>query len=390
MTSLHKNFPLGKGMWIWNLKDCENGNIPAIITKCKAYNITYVLVKCADGGNTWPQYTPELIKEFHDAGIKIYAWAYNYGQDAAREAAVALWALDMQPDGFVFDAEYEEVANPTQSAEITLKTIREKHPEAFLAYAPYPIIDYHTRFPYATFGKYCDAAMPQMYWGTIGISVAQMYTDMYEQWSRYEQSWKDSGHADSIKPIIPLGQTYDNPQTNFVATPKDVAGFISAGSGYFSVCFWEWAHTLRDDLWGAIRDTQVKTMPASVTPVNTPVQDSGLATPINPNTTNTPSSTTPSVVPTPVTAVNGQTDPGLSITGSTTATNPVEIEDEVITTTPTETIVAKIPLPADKAGATIRVTPNESSPTGMDLKVTYHKTHLDYLLEFLRWLHIIK
>src|SRR5215212_3839569 len=108
----HKDFPFGKGMWIWRLDQClpgspQQGQLPAIIQKLKENDISYVLIKSGDGDRTWSQFTPSMINAFHNAGIKVYSWTYNYGRDAAREAAVAIWSLEQGADGHVFDAEAE-------------------------------------------------------------------------------------------------------------------------------------------------------------------------------------------------------------------------------------------------------------------------------------------
>lgn len=266
MTSFHKNFPFGKGMWIWNIPNCEGGNISKIIEKCKRYNFSHVLIKSSDGENSFPagrnpQLTKEIVDRFHASGISVYSWSYNYGNNPKREAALALWALEqLGVDGHVFDAETEWEKQPDTAARAVemLSIVRAQQPNAFLAHAPYPYIDYHTRFPYVEFGKYCDAVMPQAYWGTIGITVTQMVADLFAQWSKWEKHWKEIGHADSIKPIIPIGQTYDNPGEGFTQTPAQIVDFISQVAGYGSVNFWDWEHTDRQDLWEALGSVNVK------------------------------------------------------------------------------------------------------------------------------------
>jgi hypothetical protein len=252
----HPNFPYGKGLWIWYINNCFGGNLDRIIAKCKEVGLTHLLIKCGDGLNTWDQFTPALIKKFHDNNIKVYSWTYVRGDNPLREAAIAMWALDMGADGHVFDAEGEYQGKP-ESAKLMLKAIRQRLPNAFLAYAPFPIIDYHQTYPYLEFGKYCDAVMPQMYHGDFKQTPQETINWTFEQWSRWEDTWRKNGHADSIKPIIPAGQAYDNPTVKYKSSGADVAAFIQGCKGYKSVNFWSFQHILLDDVWNAIKNNNV-------------------------------------------------------------------------------------------------------------------------------------
>lgn len=365
MSEMHPNFPYGKGMWIWKISECEGGNVGRIISKCKANNISYVIVKCGDGENTWAQFTKDLVNAFHAQGIKIYSWNYTYGKNPIREASIAMWALDMGVDGHVFDAEgeYERLPDPSGTAHTMLTYIRdrEQYKNVFLAHAPFPIIDSHKTFPYVEFGKYCDAVMPQLYWGTMKRDPENVIMWMYQQWSKWEAKWKAEGHADSIKPIIPVGQTYDNAQTNFVLGPGDIKRFIDGVAGYLSVNFWSFQHVLRDDCWAAIRDNNVNSPKVVATPV-------AVATPAPPTQT---VETVPGVVPTPPVTV-------------------VEVEP-VVTQVSAEEKKTEPELPArievpQNGKTTIEVTRNPDSPTGVDIKVRQHVTHLDYFLMFINYL----
>ena len=123
----------------------------------------WITVKCGDGGSAWTQFTSDLVNRAHNSGLKIFGWAYAYGNDVQGEINVAVNALNLGADGFIIDAEieYETNANNTVSATQYCQGIRAAYPNRFLAHAPFPIISSHSRFPYVTFGKYCDAVMPQ-------------------------------------------------------------------------------------------------------------------------------------------------------------------------------------------------------------------------------------
>lgn len=80
-----------------------------------------------------------------------------------REGNIACWALDMGADGHVFDAESEYEGHAQQATQM-LSQVRRHTPNAFLAYAPFPIISYHPNLPFIEFGAQCDAVMPSTYW----------------------------------------------------------------------------------------------------------------------------------------------------------------------------------------------------------------------------------
>lgn len=300
----HPNFPYGKGLWIWNLPRCFGGNLDTIIAKCKEVGLSYVLVKSGDGVNTWSQWNRNVVDKFHAAGLKVYSWTFVYGDNPVREAAVAMWSLDMGSDGHVFDAEGQYAGKYTQ-AETMMKAVRSHSPNAFLAHSPMPIIDYHSTFPYVQFGKYCDAVMPQMYFGDFNKSPEDTILWTFEQWKKWEKKWADAGNAEAIKPIIPAGQAYSAKFTNdkgvvtreYKSNGKDVAEFIAGVHGYKSVNFWSFEHILSDEVWEAIKNTNVDPATVRVPEPAIPVVEKPEET--KPIETVVEHSTVPEVVPAP-------------------------------------------------------------------------------------------
>jgi hypothetical protein len=260
----HKDFAWNKGVWIWRIAQCLDGDIDAIIAQCKKYDISYLLIKNGDGINIWTQLSKELVRKFQDNGIKVYAWGYVYGRDPIGEANVAIQNLELGIDGYVFDTatDYQEVPDNSQAAQAMLMAIRAKHPHAFLAYSCLAIIDLHTRFPYVTFGKYCDAALPKIFyglWTDKGQSPTKGILWMYDNWARWQQNWIDSGNEDAVKPIIPVAQAFDEYKVNppYILTPTDIQAFVSAVKPYKAVNFYSFADITRPDCWEAIRDSEL-------------------------------------------------------------------------------------------------------------------------------------
>ncbi len=389
-----KNFPFGKSIWIWELWTCAGktqlsdvtpADIRKIIEKCKANNITSVFIKCGDGGNTWQQWTQDLVNTFHAAGLKIYSWSFVYGANPLREAEIAMWALDMGADGHIFDAEdqYEKVSDPATAAEAMLQAVRGHTPNAFLAHSPEPIIDYHPNFPYAAFGKYCDAVLPQVYFAECNKSPVDGLNWMFDNWIRWQNSLETNGNEESIKPIIPVCQAFDWTSTvpgvpDYVLKPQDILDFCNTAKGYKAVSFWSFQHILRDDCWTAVQNAVVDA------PTN-----SDLGLPDNPNTQSVPSSTT---IPTPPVQ-------NTSLAGQQTS-QPTPNQPQNTPSSPQNTDSTTVSLPPD--GKVIVITPNDGqvsvvakkSPDGVvpDLHISHQsppvqqKVLLDYILEFFTYI----
>jgi hypothetical protein len=403
MQKFHKNFPFGRGMWIWYLNQCEGGSIQRIIDKCKKYNISYVMVKCGDGENTWPQWNKELVERFHAADIKIYAWMFNWGKNPLREGAIACWALDMGADGFIFDAEgeWENLPDPAGTAKLMLELVRKHAPDAFLAHSPLPIIDLHKKFPYVEFGKYCDAVMPQLYYGAMNRTPENVIMWSFQQWSKWEKIWKEGGHEDSIKPIIPAGQTYDIESTathhGFKCTPGILKAFMDGIAAYGSVNFWSWQHTVREDLWEAIRDSDLKDLSGGkpVEPVEPKYEHGSWHDDPDDGNRNKrwwcdadghceflpfgqTDPTPPPSISTPEPEQPAQTSSDLP--------KPAAEPQPVITPDQPKhepELPARVELPADGSKVSVEVREDKNSPNGIEVKVKYHKTHLDMFLELL-------
>ena len=166
---------LGKGDWIWQLPFCESSlslaanDVQGVIDYEKAEGMQWITVKCGDGTIIYPQFNPDLISRAHNAGLKIFGYAYVYGSnDVSGEIAVALNALNLGADGFIIEAE-DEYDNAGQKTNATAycRGIRAVYPTRFLAHTAFPIISDHPAFPNIEFGTNCDAVMPSAYWADI-------------------------------------------------------------------------------------------------------------------------------------------------------------------------------------------------------------------------------
>ncbi len=251
---------LGKGDWIYKMPDTESrlgvATTQAVINYEAGMGMQWITVKCADGAdtNSWSQFNPALIAQAHAAGLKIFGWAYVYGNQSNNAAGAsnvqseinaALTCLDQGADGFIIDAEGEyEAAGQSNAAAQYCQGIRARYPNTFLAYAPYLYVtNYfgvtgHPNFPYAIFGNYCDAVMPQAYLVAFGITPTQMVADLDVEW----RNAFTGANQNAIKPIIPVAESDSSTQTAadisaFVNGLKTDANPATAG-GYHGVSFW--------------------------------------------------------------------------------------------------------------------------------------------------------
>lgn len=251
---------LGKGDWIWQMPQTETrlgvADVQSVINYETNIGMKWITVKCGDGGSIYSQFSSDLVTRAHTAGLKIFGWAYDYGNNAGHygsgssqsaningEINVALNCLALGADGFIIDAEIEYETNATRAADATTfaNAIKTNYPTRFLAHAPFPYINSHSGFPYIQFGILCDAVMPQDYWGAIGISAQTMVVNMNSQWRTWQNGLTGS-NTNAIKPIIPLGQSYAP------VTGAQISAFMLAlqtnspkatAAGYNGVSFWD-------------------------------------------------------------------------------------------------------------------------------------------------------
>lgn len=261
---------LGKGDWIWRIADARASAGAATDAELFAYlrnkGMKWVAVKAADGTGTWSQFSSALVADAHAQGLKIFAWQYVYGANPSGEATAAKTAIARGADGFIIDAEgeYERLADNATAAATYCTSIRAAYPDLFLAHAPFPIVSYHSAFPYYTFGKYSDAVMPQDYWDAIGVTPARMNQWRNDEWNALYNGWKGTSKADAIKPIAPIAQGWNVSATNTL-TAQEILDFASlmkattspaSPGGYNGLSWWSVQHHTSTH-WAAIGQVTV-------------------------------------------------------------------------------------------------------------------------------------
>ena len=276
---------LGKGDWIYFVSQATNKlggaapsvvNIPTLMAFYKAQGMQYVIVKAGTGSTNFngsgssPQFNSNLVYHAHAAGLLIFAYTRSYDDDVAGEIAMASRCFALGADGWVIDGEAEWESGASQAgtngpvrAIQYGQGLRALFPTKFIAHAPFPIISFHSSFPYKEFGYYCDAVMPQAYWKSIygndPAAVSKMVSAMDTEYRNW-QNLLTGTWTNAIKPIIPIGQAY-NPSTNEITTADEVDEFFdrlrtnqnpASVTGYSGASFWR-ADTKPASMWTAVR-----------------------------------------------------------------------------------------------------------------------------------------
>jgi len=226
------------GMWIWYVSKSQGGSVPAIIAKAKKVGIGSVYIKAGDGTSPWSQFTSSLINQLHGAGLDVCAWQFVYGNSPRGEAQVGAAAVAKGADCLIIDAE-GDYEGKYASASKYMNALRAKiGPSVPVSLAGFPYVDYHPGFPYSVFlaPGAADANQPQMYWKTIGASVAGNYAHTY----LYNRVYK--------RPIYPIGQTYQAPGAAGIRKFRSIA----LNYGASGVSWWDWQETSGSE-WRALQ-----------------------------------------------------------------------------------------------------------------------------------------
>jgi hypothetical protein len=275
---------LGKGDWIYFLSAATNRlggsvpsvvNLPTLMAYYKSAGMQYVIVKAGtgstnfNGSGTSPQFNSNLVYHAHATGLLIFAYTRSYDDDVPGEINLAANCFALGADGWVIDgeAEWESGTNqagtngPARAIQYG-EGLRTLFPNKFIAHAPFPIISFHSSFPYKEFGLFCDTVMPQAYWRSIydddPNAVATMFTRMDTEYRNWQNSLTGVW-TNAIKPIAPLAQAW-SPSTNAITTGADIDEFFdrlrtnanpASVTGYKGISFWR-ADLKTADMWSAI------------------------------------------------------------------------------------------------------------------------------------------
>jgi hypothetical protein len=241
----------GKGYFIWQIQNVENGDVNVIANLAKAANFSHILIKIADGVGSYNidgargiDLVPPLVQALRARGIQPWGWHYIYGVDPLGEANRAIQRLNqLQLDGYVIDAEGEfKQPGKSEAAKKFMDRLRSALPNLPVALCSYRFPSFHPQIPWKVFLEKCDFNMPQVYW--------QNSHNPGEQLTRCVREFEA---MTPYRPIVPAGSAYKS--GTWAPTPGEIQEFLrTAQSLNLSAAnFWEWSNTRKylPDIWEA-------------------------------------------------------------------------------------------------------------------------------------------
>ncbi|MBU6388883.1 hypothetical protein KGQ71_00005 [Patescibacteria group bacterium] len=243
---------LGAGVWLHHPSRTKGKKaITALVEKARKLRLGHVLLKVNDGSKPYepiPQ-ALTLAEAFRRARIQVLAWGFTHAKQPKKEAEIIEQYLDNPAiSGYVFDTE-DGVEGPEAPQHLeAMFTEIEQHMEhcphcqqKLFGFSPYALPSKHGSLPYKILAQNAHFILPQMYWADMRHKphdpkwVRHYVIQVYREWLKWQ---KENGVA---RPLIPVGQAYENRKT-IGPYPGEIREFGRETGGYFSVSFWDWEH----------------------------------------------------------------------------------------------------------------------------------------------------
>lgn len=231
----------GRGMFIWNLGKTENGNIQAILDKCKECDISWVAVKAGDHGKAWSQFSDGLVYSFHLHNIPVLGWSYDVPEKVKEQVQVVKRVYELGGDGFLIDAEEPWDSGKDEFAKQYMDGIHSAFDTSsfLLGDCPWDVVSYHSDFPFTKFGEQLDFRAPQCYAVAHKLSVEKSFERYVESWKRYE-----AAKPQAKRPHLPAIGLWGN------TTAADAAKYeeLATKHGMKGVLGWVW-ESVPQEIW---------------------------------------------------------------------------------------------------------------------------------------------
>ncbi len=243
----------GKGYFIWQIPNCDNGVVDTIANLAQQCGFTHILIKVADGTYSYNvdssgnDLVPPLVAALKARRITVWGWHYIYGNYPAKEANKAIERINnLGLAGYALDVEGEfKQAGKDEAAALFMTKLRNALPDFPVALCSYRYPSYHAKVPWKIFLERCDYNMPQVYWEQAHNPGAQL-----------TRSVSEFQAMTPYRPIIPVGSAYV--RGSWAPTTADILEFLQTAQnlGLTAANFWEWSNTRRNlpDVWNTIRD----------------------------------------------------------------------------------------------------------------------------------------
>lgn len=249
-----KNFPDGKGWFIWQMKWITSGNPVEAALRAKSQGIKWIALKIHDGGSDYNlrqltfmgmnipgAYVDDLIQPFVDAmeaqGIEVYGWGYIYLANAKAEAAKAITRMQKFPQlkGYIVDAEKEWFGKANE-AKVFMEAIRAGLPDTSIGFCSYrfPTAQSPT-FPWDIALKNSDWHCPQVYWVKSHNAGEQLLRSFQELTSKKQMTF------------IPVGYAYQDEVSGTKPTQGEIEEFHNKAKklGLRGEAFYSWDDAIR-------------------------------------------------------------------------------------------------------------------------------------------------
>jgi len=244
----------GKGFYIWKIRDTENGDANAIADLAHKASLTHVLIKIADGSNSYNidsasgvDLISAVAKALRARAIQVWGWHYVYGYDPVGEANIAIQRIhQLGLDGYVIDAEAEyKQPGKDVAASRFMSQLRASLPDFPIGLSSYRYPSYHPQLPWKQFLEKCDFNMPQVYW-VLNHNPGEQLRRSLQEFQTLVPS----------RPVIPTGAAFR--EHGWEPTAEDEAEFMRTAQELHlnAVNFWEWSNCRMylPTIWDAIRD----------------------------------------------------------------------------------------------------------------------------------------
>lgn len=248
----------GKGLYIWKIHRCEDGDPVRIVQRAQSAGLSHVLVKIADGARSYNvDLAGPVVDALKGAGLQVWGWQFVYGEEPFAEAEIAAHRIKaLALDGFVVNAEDSYKGKHAQ-ASAYMELLRERVGDLPVALSSYRYPNYHPELPWTEFLSHCDVNMPQVYWVQANNPDQQL-----------DRSKRQFDNIYPVVPIIPTGSAYE--EFGWRPQASEVVLFMrhAREQGFPAANFWSWDYAGSDagrDFWDAIADFDW--------PLEEPVQD---------------------------------------------------------------------------------------------------------------------
>lgn len=256
-----------KGIFSWNVPGVDGGDPNKFADRLKAAGFEAVYLKMANGAAifkpniiaypTWGENVRQaLVDALRARGIKVIGWQFNYGDNIAGEASVAIAQTQrFNVDGWIFDVEsrFESNTAAVANAYALTNAYREKCPNTPLAFcswaqwrSPTSNTLWHNENVASAFMEKCDVGMPMMYWEG---STPAMATWLLNESARLWQNITN-------KPLIPTGRAYTGDGGTIGAAAISAFAEAAKAKGMKGISWWVLDSAIKDSAaWGALAAT---------------------------------------------------------------------------------------------------------------------------------------